>query len=357
MTINGTNPAMWGDLKTVTVQAGVNFTQYQVSDASSSLSQNRTALQNFSAGFPMSEKFRSSLAIGVRPYSTVNYRTQLISRVPTASGDSTDARITYSGVGGISEAIFGASFAPIPEITVGVAANRYFGAINTGSGVSFPDGALNPAVYQRNDFYGGWGVRAGVALRPMEALNIGAVFETGSDLERDRTEIAAYVDGFEEVVDTTGLAKSTFSLPPRITAAASFHTGRALLSAQGTFQSWSSDVYPNARNSMRIAVGFDRLGADAAGVGTFDKWTLRAGAYYDQTYYTVNGTGINEMAVTVGAAIPVTLVSRLNVGTTFDFALELGQRGSIDNGLTKELFGRFNLEFTLGELWFVRSRR
>lgn len=355
--INGTNPALWGDLQYVAVQAGASFSQYQVSDATSSLYQNRTALQNFSAGFPMSQTYRSTFSIGVRPYSTVNYRTQLAERVPTATGDSAEARITYSGDGGISEALFGASFAPIPEVTIGAAASRFFGAINNASAVAFPETEMNPAVYQRLDYFGGWGLRAGIAARPVEDLTIGGLFESGADLVRERTDVSAYIDQNEEVVDTTNTSSESITIPPRITAAVSYRTGRALISAQGTFQSWATDQYPNARNSMRLALGFDRIGADAAGATSFDKWTLRAGAYYDQTYFNVNGTGIDEMGVSIGAGIPVTLVSRLNVGTTLDFSLDVGQRGSTDNGLTSELFGRFNLEFTLGELWFVRSRR
>jgi hypothetical protein len=356
-TINGTNPALWGDLTAVSVQAGLAFTQSQVSDASSSLNQNRTALQNFSAGFPMSETYRSALALMIRPYSTVNYLTQTSSRVATATGDSTDAAISYSGDGGISEATFGASFAPIPEVTLGVAGTRYFGSIRNASGVKFPDGALNPAVYQRNDLFGGWGMRAGVAVRPVEGLTIGGVFESGSKLDRDRYDIAAYVDQSTQVVDTTDTRSETVTLPPRITAAASYLTGRALLSAQGTFQSWPADEYPSARSSMRMAVGFDRMGRDQAGTSGIDRWTLRAGAFYDQTYFTVGGTGINEMGVAVGASIPITVVSRLNVGTTLDLGVELGQRGSTENGLTQELFGRLNIELTVGELWFIRSRR
>jgi hypothetical protein len=359
-TINGANPALWGDLSAVSIQAGVNFTQYQVSDESSSLFQNRTALQNFSVGFPMSETYRSALVLSVRPYSTVNYLTQLASRVPTASGDSADARISYSGDGGISEGLLGASFAPIPEVTIGVAGSRYFGAVRNASGVSFPDGNLNPAVYQRNDIFDGWGFRAGIAARPIEELTIGAVFESGSNLTRERNDIAAYIDrspqGNEEVVDTTASTSETVTLPPRISGGASYRTGRALISSQVTLQSWDVAEFPNARNSMRLALGFDRLGNETNGSG-FDRWTLRAGAYIDQTYYSIRGTGIDEVGASVGASIPLTLTSRLNVGTQLDFAVEVGQRGTTENGLTKELFGRFNLELTVGELWFIRSRR
>ncbi|HVK39299.1 MAG TPA: hypothetical protein VNA88_12235 [Candidatus Kapabacteria bacterium] len=356
-TINGTNPALWGDLGAVSIQAALSFVQYHVSDASSSLYQNRTALQNFSAGFPVSETYRAAFALMIRPYSTVNYLTQTTSRVPTATGDSTDATISYSGDGGITEATFGGSFAPIPELTVGVAGTRYFGAIRNASGVKFPDESLNPAVYQRNDLFGGWGMRAGVAVRPVEGLTIGGVFETGAELTRERHDIAAYVDQSTQVVDTTDTRTETVTIPPRITAAASFLTGRALLSAQGTFQSWPIDEYPDSRSSMRMAVGFDRIGRDAAGTTGFDRWTLRAGAFYDQTYYSIAGNGIDEIGVAIGASIPITTVSRLNVGTTLDLGFEIGQRGSTDNGLTQELFGRLNVELAVGELWFIRSRR
>jgi hypothetical protein len=360
-TINGINPALWGDLESVSIQAGLNFAQYQVSDQNSSLYQNRTALQSFSAGFPLSGVYRSAIVLSVRPYSTVNYLTRLASRVPTASGDSANAQISYNGDGGISEGTLGASFAPIPEISIGIAGARYFGSIKNSSGVSFPDGGMNPAAYQRSDLYGGWGARAGVAARPLAGLTLAAVVETGSSLSRQRFDRSSYVaqntSGSELVEDTTNLTTATVTLPPRITAGASFLTGRALLSAQATFQSWPQDEYPRSRSSMRIAAGFDRLGREEAGTSGFDRWTLRAGAYLDQTYYTINGTGIDEMGVSVGAAIPLRPTTRLNVGTQLDIGIEVGERGTTDNGLTKELFGRLNLDLTVGELWFIRSRR
>ena len=70
--LNSLNPAGWADLRSVTLAAGMNFQQYQVSTASQSLYQNSTRLQGFSIGFPFSEKHGITAAMLFRPYSTVN---------------------------------------------------------------------------------------------------------------------------------------------------------------------------------------------------------------------------------------------------------------------------------------------
>jgi hypothetical protein len=40
-----------------------------------------------------------------------------------------------------------------------------------------------------------------------------------------------------------------------------------------------------------------------------------------------------------------------------DVGIELGTRGTTENGLTQELFGKLSVELSINELWFQSSRR
>ena len=354
--LNSLNPAGWQDLRLVTLQAGLNFEQFQVSDGSSTLYQNNSRLQDFAVGLPYSEKL-GGLAFGIHPYSTVNYRTQVVRQVPF--GDTTTAmRTTYSGRGGISEAFVGGSIKPLPWLSVGATANLFFGSIRNQSDVTFDRKEFAQANYLASDRYVGTGGRIGVQAQPTEDIRLGAVFETGSDLEGDNLVTTMLVDNGVTVLDTVGKSTGTVTVPPRITFGASFVTGRFLLSGDMSMQSWDATKIATSRAENRFAVGVDRLPSTSLNASGFERWTFRFGAYYRQTYYQpLNGEGINQMALTLGARWPITSPNVFNSSTALDVALELGKRGNATNGLTEEFFGRVAVELSVSELWFVRSRR
>ncbi len=355
--INSLNPALWSDLSYVTLQAAMNFEQYKVSDALGTIYQNQSKLQDFSVAFPYSQAFGGTLAFSVRPYSTVNYRTQLERTIQT--GDTTTrSLITYSGQGGLSEALLGSSFEPAEWISIGISGSLLFGSVTTESAISFPDNnTLSPARYQKGDLYMGGSGRFGVAVKPSPGLTVGGVFETGGTLSRERSESTRLIDNNRELIDTTMVSKSDLKLPPRIILGASYQTGRFLLASDAIFHSWDKEDFPTARPSSRFAAGVDRLPSESINASGFERWTFRLGGYYEQTYYELaNGTGIDQMGLTLGARVPISQSGHLNAGTALDLAVELGQRGSINNGLTQELYGKLWVQLGVSELWFVRRR-
>ena len=46
----------------------------------------------------------------------------------------------------------------------------------------------------------------------------------------------------------------------------------------------------------------------------------------------------------------------MSAGTALDVAIEVGKRGSVNDGLTQELYGKLWVELAVSELWFVRRR-
>jgi hypothetical protein len=355
--LNSINPAGWSDLQNVTLQAALNFEQYQVSDARGKIYQNNSKLQDFAIAFPFSHDYGGTLAFSLRPYSTVNYRTQVEQEVPV-NDSTTTALTTHSGTGGLSEALIGSSFKPVEWLGIGATANLFFGSINARSDVSFPDAPLNEATYQTSDLFVGMGGRFGLVIQPNDMFRLGAVYETGSTLTRERNDVNRFVENGREVIDTISVAEGDFKLPPRITVGASYVTGRFLFAADASFQSWGDEQFVTARPENRFAIGIDRLPSTSMNATGFERWTFRFGGYYRQTYYEMlNGQGIDQMGITLGARYPIGGVAGFNSNTAFDLGIELGRRGRLENGLTQELFGRISFGLAISEIWFLRSRR
>lgn len=355
-TLNSVNPAGWSDLRFVTVQAALVYEQYQVSDQSNSIYQNNTKLQGFDAGFPYSQAFGGTLGLGFRPYSTVNYRTQVAQTIPTVDS-SARALTTFEGRGGLSEMMIGTSIRPVEWMSLGVTASRYFGTIESAAVVDFPDAGIASSSYHAVAQHGGWGARIGLRLEPTADLHIGAVVETGAKLTRDQLRISDFVQQGAQVADTTGADTSTIRIPPRVSVGAAYRTGRFLLAADGSTQFWDKSDFATARTSSRIAASVDRLPNESPTATGFERWTFRGGLYYDQTYYSLPNGNINQYGLALGATIPLTRINGLNANTILDVATETGRRGTLTNGLTQETYFRLFLELSISELWFVKARR
>lgn len=355
--LNTINPAAWSDLQYTTIQAGLTFNQYQVSDNVTSVAQNDTRLREFAFGFKWSDARGGAAGISLRPYSIVNYRTTLLQSVPGVDSSVT-GRVDYSGHGGLSTAAVGGAFKPWDRGGVGATVNLYFGSITSNSDVSFLEGSssLNPARYESTSRFSGIGGTVGAWVEPIDKLRFAAVLDFGATLTRSRIELSRFVENGLSYVHRDTLADDQIAIAPRFTAGASYATGRFRLGADLWLQNWSQDDFPTIRNSWRTMVGMDRLPSPSLNAEGFERWTFRFGLFREQTYYALAAGSIDATGGSAGFRWPITEVSPLSSGTVLDLALEGGVRGSTDNGLTREVFGRLYIGISLNELWFQRRR-
>ena len=76
--------------------------------------------------------------------------------------------------------------------------------------------------------------------------------------------------------------------------------------------------------------------------------TYRLGAYYDQSYYTVDGKHVDAVGITLGMTVPVfRYYNGISVG------LDFGKRG-LAPGQLKEYYAGINLGFNLFDIWFQK---
>ena len=79
--------------------------------------------------------------------------------------------------------------------------------------------------------------------------------------------------------------------------------------------------------------------------------SYRAGIYYDQAYYKLDGNNINSMGVTLGMTLPVfRWYNGLTVGVDF------GQKASMREGMVRERYAKLAIGFNIHDIWFQKPR-
>jgi hypothetical protein len=109
-------------------------------------------------------------------------------------------------------------------------------------------------------------------------------------------------------------------------------------------------------SSTSVAVGASYHPVGPRNEGSYaERMWWRAGARYTNGYLVVNDEQLDEMALSFGASLPILgSMSR----SRFDIGVELGQRGTEQEGLLLERFANVFIGFSFSpiEPWFVKRR-
>ena len=73
----------------------------------------------------------------------------------------------------------------------------------------------------------------------------------------------------------------------------------------------------------------------------------RAGVYYDQSYYRLDGNDVNAVGITLGVTLPV-----FKWYNGISLGVDLGQRGNKNNGMIRERYAMFVVGFNVHDIWF-----
>ena len=85
----------------------------------------------------------------------------------------------------------------------------------------------------------------------------------------------------------------------------------------------------------------------------FKRCSYRAGAYYDQAYYKLDGHAVNSMGITFGITLPVyknTLHNGISLG------VDIGQRASTKYEMIRERYAKIVIGFNIHDLWFMKNQ-
>lgn len=305
----------------------------------------------------------SAFMVGITPFSNVGY---------DFSGRNTFEDLVmkdkYYGEGSIYQVFAGAGATFWKKFSVGVQAIGYFGTLEKSSSKTFTSGDIRSNKIGNTllirGLTGKFGVQYDQSVGNDLRLTVGATYRLATKMHGSNTYYEYAVQS--NVSDT--LKFNVTGNAGRLRIGDELGVGISLRGGEKwsvEFDYLRSDWYgTNVDNTD----GFSAKGFTAAASHSFRvgfeivpnrndiryymrQCAYRGGIYYDQAYYKLNGNRVNSVGLTLGITLPV---FRLYNGLTL--GVDIGQKGSLRNGMVRERYASFVIGFNIHDLWFQKPR-
>lgn len=347
--INRYNPALWSQLARVRVSGSYIYEGTSTQDRFKSTFLTAGNFDGVFFAMPFWKKYGFTFAMGIMPFSRVNYDVKKDSVISDRY-----ISISYKGNGGISSFVFGFSFKPASNLSVGLRGEYYFGTITNSWETNFGATEFFYSSIKRERDYGGLGLTIGIAYGlgvEKNSLTLGFIFSTPVNLKG--------VSTLEYTIPT--LTGSDISETNQFDAQLPYRAGFGLSYLISQRVQFSSDVYYqnwkrfrsdgdslNLTDAFRIGAGVEILPSREVVAGFLDKTSYRFGIFYNNFYFKLKNKTINEVFLTVGFGFPVSFDTRLNVSA------EYGIRGNLE--IVRDRILRISFSINTGEIWFVKQK-
>ncbi len=117
------NPASWANLSRTRIEFSFSYDELKVSNSTGSQYYGDGIFRGFTFAFPVSEANRVAVAMGIVPYSRINYEV-----VENIQDESTgNYKATYQGIGGLSRIFIGGTYQLPYDFILGATLDYYFG--------------------------------------------------------------------------------------------------------------------------------------------------------------------------------------------------------------------------------------
>lgn len=303
----------------------------------------------------------TAFMVGLRPISDVGYK------ISASQTDLYSYEQSFSSIGngGMYQFFAAAAGTLWNRLSLGAQFNYNFGNINkkattTYTADSFRDFAAGDSL-QVNNFSAKVGLQYEQPLNNTSSLIVGATYQIG-------TRINGYSIHYRELGSynrtrtSTTLNDKNLQMGDELGVGISFRQSEKLRVELDYLRTdWS-------RSGLDQVAGFSSVGESsfAPGVGQsfragfemtpnrndiryfLRRCSYRAGAYFDQSYYTVDGKHVDAVGITIGFTMPV---FRWSNGLSFGF--DFGRRG-LEASQVKETYFGFNIGFNIYDIWFQK---
>ena len=370
--INYLNPAAVTARDSLSFMADFGLSQkntvYKQGDLKSA--KNTFNIYDFVMSFPI---YRSSaFMVGITPFSDVGYDFSSIETDPEIIGNT--GNITYDsfGTGSVYQVFLGAGVTFWKKLSLGAEAIYYFGNIDKVTNMDYSNNSYR-SLNSGNDltinaFTGKFGLQYDQKLGGKVSMTIGATYRMGAGMKGYATDyryanLSSVSDTLKYNVDT--LAHTGVRIADEIGVGIALKGG----------DKWTAEF--NYLRSDWTKSGFDRV----AGLGVsgdskfsstvsqsfragfeivpnrndiryfFKRCAYRAGVYYDQSYYKLDGNNVNSMGVTLGITLPI---FRWYNGLTL--GVDMGQRANARNNMIRERYAMFVVGFNVHDIWFRKQQ-
>jgi hypothetical protein len=379
-----TNPASSGWVRRTVFHMGMYGNWSQYANSNTAITQNQFNLAHLGITLPVAKKGTFSAVILPYTQNTYNIRNEIFD-----SAGNFSYRELYAGDGGINKVQ--AQYAHVfkNRLSLGVSGSYLFGPIFREQFVIFPDtaGAFNLRLsdqYRISDFsfsagaqyrifwgdssWGKWSKEA----NSLHSTTIGLKYDQGQSLRTTREYLAVRYTttalGGTNVKDTLQFrytqkdSSGTIGTPTSLGIGLVFEDFRHwMVGADFVRYDWSNASFFGGNSgyqaqSYGVHVGGYYIPNAFKGESFWERSTYRGGFRMFQTGMQFRGVNINEWAITMGMTFANRQKNNPLSGVTW--ALEMGQRGTIQSNLIRDRFLQLSLSFNLTDRfpWFIPSK-
>ena len=370
--INYLNPAAVTARDTLSFMADFGLSQSNKLFAQGDIrsANNTFNIYNFVMSFPIWKS--SAFMVGLTPYSDVGYDFSSIETNPDIIGNT--GNITYDsyGTGGLYQVFLGAGATFWNRFSAGAELLYYFGNIDKVTNMQYSDNSFRSvnsgSELSIRGVTGKFGLQYEQKIAGDVSMIIGATYRMSTDVKGYSTNFSyaaqsSSVDTLRYNVDT--LAKSGIKFGDELGIGISFKGGEQWSAEFNYIRSdWSRSGFDSApgfsaigdsRFSSTVSNSF-RAGFEIVPNRNDIRYYMRrcayrAGIYYDQSYFRLDGNAVNSMGLTLGITLPV---FRWYNGVSL--GVDIGQRASTRNNMIRERYAKFVIGFNIHDIWFQKPR-
>lgn len=366
--INYLNPAAVTARDSLSFMADFGLSQkntvYSQNDFRSA--KNTFNIYDFVMSFPI---YRSSaFMVGITPFSDVGYDFSSVETDPGIIGNT--GNITYDsyGTGSVYQIFAGAGATFWKKLSVGAEVLFLFGNIDKVTNMNYQRNSYR-SLNSGNDLTirgvtGKFGIQYEQKLASNISMVLGATY-------RMKSRMRGYSTDYKYAVQSSVTDTLRHNLGVLKDEGLNFGDELGLgLSIKGG-EKWSAEfdyVRSDWRKSgMDNAVGFASVGKAVFSSSVSQSFragfeivpnrndiryylrrcAYRAGVYYDESYYRLDGRDVNTIGLTLGITLPV-----FKWYNGISLGVDLGQRASKKNDMIRERYAMFVIGFNIHDIWF-----
>lgn len=361
-TLNLTNPALLSRNSIMSFETAYFGEQKQLRSNELSRSYSYGNLGYLAFSFPIVPT-RLTIATGLQPYSTVNYKLIATNKLPFTP---TFTEYRFQGSGSLSQVFLSLGTSFFKRLHLGATANYNFGFVQTEIFSILIDNQLTGG-YTTGSFdrvnISAFTYRLGGAYRqPIgknKSINIGYITDLQANMNATRLQAIQRKNIVEEIISSDTIFNSNVSkifVPRHQSFGISLEKQYAYTFAiDYSVQPWSMYRGINQENladAWRMSLGAEIIPNITSLTSYFARVAYRAGGYYALTPTVLNGRQIREFGINFGIALPVS-----RTFSTASLAATIGQRGTTENNLLKENFFRLNIGLTVNDQYWFQKRK
>ncbi len=353
--INTQNPASFADIPENIFLYDFGMTAELSSISSRGKEEKRLAGNISSIAIASTLSKRSGFGLTLEPYSDVGYA--LIGVESNIEGSYDTFVSNVFGSGGLNDLKFNYGYRVTDKFGVGMGLSYYFGTIKETQKIQ---SNYNSLFVEDNNKYSGVRIDLGIQGAIVDRLKFGFRMRlpTTLNVTHDRTvsKLVNLIPKPEIIENTTGENLPNFELPLEVGGGIVYTPNVSwALNVDFSYNFWNAtdqrDNIGSFIDQKVVGIGLE-YAIDDQSYNYWEQIKFRVGMNYDTGYLEVYDRTIDGYSIRAGIGIPLSRSRK----STLNLSYSRNQYGASQGFLVEETFNTFNINLSLGDIWFLKRK-